>query len=246
MPKYKRRSASPFSVFFFFFNLFILEHSFSASIKPVVLYYSIFQQTKVFRFCLYRPFNIFSKMQFSHALIALVAASLANAQLPDIPQCAFQCFAEALGSDGCSSVTDFACHCKVPTLPAKITPCVEAACPPQDQASVSNLVVSQCSAAGVPIVLPPVGTGSATGSSAQPTGAPTESATGTPTPYPTESAPVTTPSVTEGQTPKPTGTGSYTIPTPTGTVPPAPGAGSNLNANIGGIAAALLALAAYL
>jgi hypothetical protein len=27
------------------------------------------------------------KMQFSHALIALVAAGLANAQLPDIPSC---------------------------------------------------------------------------------------------------------------------------------------------------------------
>ncbi|EEQ91817.1 hypothetical protein RJZ56_000819 [Blastomyces dermatitidis] len=176
-------------------------------------------------------------MQFSHALIALVAASLANAQLPDIPPCALNCFVEALAGDGCSSLTDFECHCKVPTLPGKITPCVEAACEPDAQSSVSNIVVSQCSAAGVPIELPPVG-GSPTGSSAEPTDAPTDAPTDSPTPTPTDGE----------QTPSgvPSGTGSYTIPAPTGSVPPGEGAGSNLNTNIGGVAAAILAVAAYL
>ncbi|KKZ67186.1 hypothetical protein EMCG_07131 [[Emmonsia] crescens] len=187
-------------------------------------------------------------MQFSHALIALVAASLANAQLPNIPTCALSCFIQSLGGDGCSDLTDFACHCAAPELPGKITPCVAKACEPEAQTSVSNIVVSQCSAAGVPIVLPPIGGGS--GSSAAPTGAPTDAPTDAPTNAPTGGAtptPTGAPSASDSQPPSgaPSGTGSYTVPAPSGTGPPE-GAGSSLNTNIGGVAAALLAIAAYL
>nr|AVH85517.1 rCPA1 [synthetic construct] len=97
-------------------------------------------------------------MQFSHALIALVAAGLASAQLPDIPPCALNCFVEALGNDGCTRLTDFKCHCSKPELPGQITPCVEEACPLDARISVSNIVVDQCSKAGVPIDIPPVDT----------------------------------------------------------------------------------------
>ncbi|OAX79681.1 hypothetical protein ACJ72_05999, partial [Emergomyces africanus] len=72
-------------------------------------------------------------MQFSHALIALVAASLANAQLPEVPTCALSCFTEAVASDGCTPLTNFKCHCQVKELPGKITPCVEAACSVADR-----------------------------------------------------------------------------------------------------------------
>ncbi|OJD10575.1 hypothetical protein AJ78_08453 [Emergomyces pasteurianus Ep9510] len=182
-------------------------------------------------------------MQFSHALIALVAASLANAQLPDIPPCALACFTSAIADDGCTPLTNFKCHCGVKTLPGKITPCVEKACDVPARSSVSNLVVSICSAAGAPIQLPPVGEVTATDTTGAPTGKPTGAPTATPSPTGTPSPSKSTPAGV------PSGTGSFTKPSspPTGSpTPGAPGAGSNLNANIGGVAAALLAVAAYL
>ncbi|EEP79919.1 hypothetical protein UREG_04761 [Uncinocarpus reesii 1704] len=98
-------------------------------------------------------------MKFSHALFAFAAAGLASAQLPDIPPCALLCFVDALGNDGCSKLTDFKCHCSKPELPGKITPCVEKSCPDLEaRISVSNIVVDQCSKAGVPISIPPVDT----------------------------------------------------------------------------------------
>ncbi|KAJ5388740.1 hypothetical protein N7509_011281 [Penicillium cosmopolitanum] len=97
-------------------------------------------------------------MQFSHALIALVAASLANAQLPDVPSCSLNCFVSALTTDGCSALTDFACHCQKTSLVSNITPCVQKACDVADQISVSNAVVAQCKSAGHPIVVPPIET----------------------------------------------------------------------------------------
>ncbi|OGE55274.1 hypothetical protein PENARI_c004G07152 [Penicillium arizonense] len=104
-------------------------------------------------------------MQFSHALIALVAATLANAQLPNVPACSLNCFVTALTTDGCSELTDFACHCQKTSLVSTITPCVQKACQVSDQISVSNAVVEQCSSAGHPIVVPPIETTSASSSS---------------------------------------------------------------------------------
>ncbi|OQD76706.1 hypothetical protein PENDEC_c004G00793 [Penicillium decumbens] len=95
-------------------------------------------------------------MQFSTALIALVAAGLANAQLPNVPACSLNCFVSALTSDGCSTLTDFACHCQKPALVSTITPCVQKACPVADQISVSSVVVAQCSSAGHPISVPSI------------------------------------------------------------------------------------------
>ncbi|KAJ5990203.1 hypothetical protein N7499_010730 [Penicillium canescens] len=103
-------------------------------------------------------------MQFSHALIALVAATLANAQLPNVPACSLNCFVTALTTDGCSELTDFACHCQKTSLVGTITPCVQKACEVSDQISVSNAVVEQCSSAGHPIVVPPIETTSASSS----------------------------------------------------------------------------------
>ncbi|KAK2810986.1 hypothetical protein FQN50_002579 [Emmonsiellopsis sp. PD_5] len=183
-------------------------------------------------------------MKFSTTVIALVAAGLANAQLPDIPECALNCFVEALTTDGCSALTDFECHCKKPELPGKITPCVEKACEPADQSAVSDLVMEQCSAAGAPIDLPPIGGGdkpTEAPTTAAPTQAPTQAPTDAPSETPTPSNTVVEP--TSGAA---SPTGGY--PTPSGSPTPSqfPGAGSNLNANIGGVAAALLAVAAYL
>ncbi|KAJ5184158.1 hypothetical protein N7492_001774 [Penicillium capsulatum] len=114
-------------------------------------------------------------MQFSHALIALAAASLANAQIPDVPPCSLNCFVSALSNDGCSALLDFACHCQKTELITNITPCVEKECKVADQVSVSNAVVSQCSEAGHPISISPIkttaassGGSSATGSSTGP------------------------------------------------------------------------------
>jgi hypothetical protein len=48
---------------------------------------------------------------------------------------AFQlnCFLTALEGDGCSSLTDFACHCQKPSLVSEVTPCVKKSCDEADQ-----------------------------------------------------------------------------------------------------------------
>ncbi|ORY13523.1 hypothetical protein BCR34DRAFT_599872 [Clohesyomyces aquaticus] len=87
------------------------------------------------------------------AFIAL--ASVASAQLDNIPSCALSCFLATLTADGCSSITDFACHCKKSdSLFASVTPCVQKACSAADQATVITAVEGTCKAAGVPITVP--------------------------------------------------------------------------------------------
>ncbi|EEQ30068.1 hypothetical protein McanMca71_000397 [Microsporum canis] len=188
-------------------------------------------------------------MKFSQAVVALAAATVVSAQLPDVPPCSLSCFVDALGSDGCSDLTDFKCHCSKAELPSKITPCVKAACPVEDQIKVSNAVVDQCSKAGNPISIPPVGESSSE---------PAESSTEAPTASPTESestpAPSTTAAPTGTGSPSgtgapggPSGTGTFTnTGVPTQSTPIYTGAASGLTANVGGMGAALLALAAYL
>ncbi|KAF2189790.1 CFEM-domain-containing protein, partial [Zopfia rhizophila CBS 207.26] len=75
-------------------------------------------------------------------------------QLGDIPSCALNCFVDALGKDGCSSLTDFACHCTKTELIPSVTPCVQAACSADDQAKVITAVEGTCAEAGVPISIP--------------------------------------------------------------------------------------------
>ncbi|OCK86488.1 CFEM-domain-containing protein, partial [Lepidopterella palustris CBS 459.81] len=90
------------------------------------------------------------------AAIALALASVATAQLANIPNCALNCFVNALTTDGCSGLTDFACHCKKTDLISNVTPCVQAACSADDQAKVITAVEGTCASAGVPISVPPV------------------------------------------------------------------------------------------
>ncbi|KZM21770.1 uncharacterized protein EKO05_0001771 [Ascochyta rabiei] len=87
------------------------------------------------------------------SIIAL--ASVASAQLDNIPSCALTCFITPLTTDGCSGLTDFACHCKKGTeLLATVQPCVQKACSAEDQATTISGVESTCAAAGVPIEIP--------------------------------------------------------------------------------------------
>lgn len=87
------------------------------------------------------------------SIIAL--ASVASAQLDNIPSCALNCFITPLTTDGCSGLTDFACHCKKGTeLLATVQPCVQKACSAEDQAATISGVESTCAAAGVPIEIP--------------------------------------------------------------------------------------------
>lgn len=180
-------------------------------------------------------------MQFSHALIALVAASLANAQLPDVPKCSLNCFVSALTSDGCSELTDFACHCQKTQLISSVTPCVQKACEVSDQISVSNVVVSQCSAAGHPISVPPIET-TTSESSATETGSGSESATptdsGSASATPTDSGSATpsgsatsTGATTPGATPSGSGPAGST---PAGTSTPLPSKTSGGSGGSGG------------
>jgi hypothetical protein len=63
----------------------------------------------------------------SFTIAAFVAlASVGTAQLENIPGCALSCFLTSLGSDGCTTLTDFACHCKsADKLFASVIPCVQ-------------------------------------------------------------------------------------------------------------------------
>lgn len=72
-------------------------------------------------------------MRFTQVFAALAVTGLASAQIPNVPSCSLQCFLKSLSSDGCSDLTDFACHCTKPQLPKEITPCVEKACSEADQ-----------------------------------------------------------------------------------------------------------------
>ncbi|KAF1365056.1 CFEM-domain-containing protein [Lizonia empirigonia] len=87
------------------------------------------------------------------SIIAL--ATVASAQLDNIPSCALNCFISPLTSDGCSSLTDFACHCKKGTeLLATVQPCVKGACSADDQATTITAVEKTCQDAGVPLEIP--------------------------------------------------------------------------------------------
>ncbi|KAL1971357.1 hypothetical protein VTN77DRAFT_309 [Rasamsonia byssochlamydoides] len=202
-------------------------------------------------------------MQFSHALIALVAAGLANAQFPNIPTCSINCLVTALSNDGCSSLTDFACHCEKPNLVSEVTPCVQKACSVADQSAVSSVVVSECSAAGHPISVPPVGSGSSTSPaassspsetvtpsvSAQDSSSASATATGSSSAVPTPvvgSSPapmISAPSPTVTGSSNSTGAGSSSSASPS--TPIFTGAASNVMSNMGGVAGAVAAVAAY-
>ncbi|KAL3433520.1 hypothetical protein BDV09DRAFT_110077 [Aspergillus tetrazonus] len=102
-------------------------------------------------------------MKLFVAATLLLRASIILAQdLPDLPSCSLQCFLSAMSNDGCPSLTDFACHCRQPALVSEVAPCVEQSCSKQDQSSVSNIVMTACSSAGVPISVPPVDGGTTT------------------------------------------------------------------------------------
>ncbi|KAH6615390.1 hypothetical protein C7974DRAFT_380229 [Boeremia exigua] len=90
------------------------------------------------------------------ALTSIVAlATVATAQLSNIPACALQCFIGPLTSDGCAGLTDFACHCKQGAkLLSTVQPCVQGACTADDQATTIAAVEKTCQDAGVPIEIP--------------------------------------------------------------------------------------------
>ncbi|KAF1837263.1 CFEM-domain-containing protein [Decorospora gaudefroyi] len=92
----------------------------------------------------------------SFTIASIVAlASVATAQLDNIPSCALSCFLGPLSSDGCAELTDFACHCEQgATLLAQVQPCVEESCEAEDQAATISAVETTCEAAGVPITIP--------------------------------------------------------------------------------------------
>ncbi|KAJ5199420.1 Extracellular membrane protein CFEM domain [Penicillium cf. griseofulvum] len=79
-------------------------------------------------------------MRLSAAIVVLTAGAVTRAQLSNIPQCSLTCFTSALGSDGCSELTDFACHCQKPGLVAEIVPCINKACDVPDRQAVSSIV----------------------------------------------------------------------------------------------------------
>ncbi|KAF1994079.1 hypothetical protein P154DRAFT_383152, partial [Amniculicola lignicola CBS 123094] len=89
------------------------------------------------------------------AATVLALASVATAQLENIPSCALACFLGPLGSDGCKDLTDFACHCKkAESLFAAVIPCAQKACSASDQAATIAAVEETCAGAGVPIEVP--------------------------------------------------------------------------------------------
>ncbi|GIJ87415.1 hypothetical protein Asppvi_006321 [Aspergillus pseudoviridinutans] len=129
-------------------------------------------------------------MRLAAAAVVLGAGVITSAQLSSIPQCSvrpvrsmpqlhisFQtnpcslllklsCLTSALGADGCSELTDFACHCSKTGLVDQVVPCVKKACDVKDQQAVSSVVVSLCSGVGHPVSVPPVDTSAPTSTAA--------------------------------------------------------------------------------
>ncbi|KAJ5958349.1 uncharacterized protein N7479_005499 [Penicillium vulpinum] len=101
-------------------------------------------------------------MRLTAAIVVLAAGIVARAQLSNIPQCSLTCFTTTLAGDGCSELTDFACHCQKPGLAAEIVPCINKACDVADRQAVSSVVESLCSGVGYPISLPAVDTSAPT------------------------------------------------------------------------------------
>ncbi|KAJ5193177.1 hypothetical protein N7449_009319 [Penicillium cf. viridicatum] len=97
-------------------------------------------------------------MRLTAGIVVLGAGAIAGAQLSNIPQCSLTCFTSTLGGDGCSELTDFACHCQKPGLAAEIVPCVNKACDIADRQAVSSLVESLCSGVGHPVSIPAMDT----------------------------------------------------------------------------------------
>ncbi|PYI11510.1 CFEM-domain-containing protein [Aspergillus sclerotiicarbonarius CBS 121057] len=129
-------------------------------------------------------------MQLSHTVVILLVTTLANAQLPNIPSCSLNCFVSAFEHDGCSQLMDFACHCQKPEVVKAVTPCVQKACSIADQSAVSSEVVRQCSMAGHPISIPPVGGGAETTTLSMPRTSTTDTSVAS-----SSSGPVTLPTV---------------------------------------------------
>ncbi|EOA82020.1 hypothetical protein ACJQWK_05197 [Exserohilum turcicum] len=95
------------------------------------------------------------------SIVAL--ASVASAQLDNIPQCALTCFIGPLAGDGCKDISDFACHCKKgDQLLSQVQPCAQGACSAADQQKAIAAVEATCKSVGVPITIP--------GASAAPSG----------------------------------------------------------------------------
>jgi len=134
-------------------------------------------------------------MKASFAALAIALASVASAQLDNIPSCALSCFVTVLTTDGCSGLTDFACHCKKTDLIPKVTPCVQSSCSAADQAKVITAVEGTCAEAGVPLSLSAPGGASSTPapSSAAPSSAPVSSTPEASAPASASSAAYTTP-----------------------------------------------------
>ncbi|KAF2746454.1 hypothetical protein M011DRAFT_404403 [Sporormia fimetaria CBS 119925] len=132
----------------------------------------------------------------SFVAVATVAlASVAHAQLSNLPSCALSCLLPALQSSGCATLTDFECQCgKADALFATALPCVQDGCSEADQATTISAVQGACAEAGVPIEVP---------GGAEPSAAPTSEA-----PAPTE-APEETETVTE-EVPEETATETVT------------------------------------
>ncbi|KAF1955609.1 hypothetical protein CC80DRAFT_505481 [Byssothecium circinans] len=96
-----------------------------------------------------------AKMKTFVAAALISLASVATAQLDNLPWCALSCFLTPLSTDGCAMLDDFACHCqKSESLFAAVVPCVQEACSVEDQATAIEAVESTCAAAGVTITVP--------------------------------------------------------------------------------------------
>jgi hypothetical protein len=94
-------------------------------------------------------------MKASAIATVFALATAVFAQFDNIPKCAVACFLGPLGSDGCTDILDFACHCKKGTeLLGEVQPCTKKACSEADQKTTIEAVETTCKGVGVPIEIP--------------------------------------------------------------------------------------------
>jgi hypothetical protein len=177
----------------------------------------------------------------SFGIVALFA-SVAFAQLNDIPPCALNCFLGPLSSDGCTNLLDFACHCQKPQLIPAVQPCVEKACTPAEVATVLSVVSKTCADAGFPISVPNGGGSSSTPPPASSSAAPASSSQAPPASSSAAPATTTPPPSYSSSTPTPPSNHTVTTASPSGQYTGAASRPTQIGALLAAIGLAAVAL----
>ncbi|KAK6343861.1 hypothetical protein TWF696_007516 [Orbilia brochopaga] len=134
-------------------------------------------------------------MKTSTIFVTVAGASLAAAQLDQIPTCALGCAISSIGSSGCAQ-TDIACICSASSFLTGILDCIQGACTDAEVDQTLKAAQVLCAQAGVTIT-PPGGASSTTEAPASSSEPPVATEVTSTAPETTSTAAEATPTPTE-------------------------------------------------